>query len=422
MVQRRVAVTGLGLVNPYGGDLDDFFSRLLNGQSAISLFENDDPAGSLRLPALQCQNFDPIASLGKPLSHTMDRFSQLGATAAFSAWNDAGLSLENKTERSDYGLTWGTAVGGVTTYERGYNDLYRGNQRLFTPIAVVMAMNNAAAAHIAIKLGLAGSCLTYSVACASSSVAIGEAFHAIRSGRASLMLAGGSEAPLAYGVLRAWAALRILASGDADTAHAASRPFSKDRAGLVLGEGAGALVIEDWDHAVARGARIYAEMVGYGTTCDHNHLVRPKPDGEIEAIRQALAVGDLGIDEIDYVNAHATATTEGDSAEIAAIKAVFGKYTATLPVSSTKSMHGHLLGAAGAIEAITTVMALHKHAIPPTAHLEEVDPSCDGVRHITGKPLTDKPLRAALSNSFAFGGVNAVLAFRKAESSLIHNS
>jgi len=412
MVQCRVAVTGLGLVNPFGGDLEDFFSHLLKGQSAIRLLTNDDPAGPLKIPALQCHDFDPMSSLGKPLAHTMDRFSQLGATAAFSAWQDAGLSLEDNTGQADYGLSWGTAVGGVTTYERGYQDLYRGSKKLFSPIAVVMGMNNAAAAHIAIKLGLAGSCLTYSVACASSTVAIGEAFHAIRGGRASLMLAGGSEAPLAYGVLRAWAALRILAPGDADTAHEASRPFSKDRAGLVLGEGAGALVLEDWDHAVARGAHIYAEMAGYGTTCDHSHLVRPSHEGETAAIQQALTVGNLNIDEVDYINAHATATPEGDSAEISAVKTVFGEYAANLPISSTKSMHAHLLGAAGAVEAITTVMALHKNAIPPTAHLKEIDPACEGVRHIMGKPLTDKPLRAAISNSFAFGGVNAVLAFR----------
>jgi 3-oxoacyl-[acyl-carrier-protein] synthase II len=412
MAQRRVAVTGLGLINPFNGDLEGFFSRILNGESAISLLTIDDPAGALRLPALQCRNFNPVEVLGKPLTHTMDRFSQLGAAAAFAAWRDAGFSLENNAERTDYGLSWGTGVGGVTTFEQGYKNLYRSNQRLATPLAVVLAMNNAAAAHISIKLGLAGSCLTYSVACASSTVAIGEAFHIIRDGRASLMVVGGSEAPLAYGVLRAWEAMRILAPGDADTAHAACRPFSKDRAGLVLGEGAGTMVIEDWDHAVARGARIYAELVGYGTSCDHTHLVRPNSAGEINAIRQALATGDIGIDEVDYVNAHATATPEGDLAEITALQTVFGDHAATLPVSSTKSMHGHLLGATGVIEAIITVMALHKSAIPPTAHLDAVDPACQGVHHVIGKPLTDKPLRAALSNSFAFGGVNAVLAFR----------
>ena len=412
MIQRRVAVTGMGLINPFGGDLEDFFSHLLNGQSAVSLLEISDPTGSLNLPALQCRDFDPVASLGKPLARTMDRFSQLGVTAALSAWCDAGLSLDDNTGRSHYGLAWGTAVGGVMTFEQGYQNLYLSDQRLF-PLTVVMAMNNAAAAHISINLGLAGSCLTYSVACASSTVAIGEAFNAIRSGRASLMVVGGSEAPLSYGVLLAWKALRVLAPSDTASAASACRPYSKDRAGLVLGEGAGALVLEDWDHAVERGARIYAELVGYGTTCDHAHLVRPDSGGEIEAIQQALAMSNLGTDEIDYVNAHATGTTEGDIAEITAMRAVFGKHAATLPVSSTKSMHGHMLGATGAIEAIITVMALHKNAIPPTAHLEEVDPACEGVHHIIGKPQVGKPLHVALSNSFAFGGVNAVLAFRK---------
>ena len=289
MAQCRVAVTGLGLINPFSGDLENFFSRLLNSESAIRLLTLDDPAGSLSLPALQCQGFNPVDLLGKPLSHTMDRFSQLGAAAAFSAWRDAGFSLDNNAERVDYGLSWGTGVGGVTTFEHGYKNLYRSNQRSASPLTVVLAMNNAAAAHIAIKLGLAGSCLTYSVACASSTAAIGEAFHSIRSGRASLMVVGGSEAPLAYGVLRAWEAMRVLAPGDADTAHAACRPFSKDRAGLVLGEGAGAMVIEEWDHAVTRGAHIYAELAGYGTSCDHTHLVRPNTEGEIKAIQQALA-------------------------------------------------------------------------------------------------------------------------------------
>ena len=412
MSQRRVAVTGLGIVSPYGGDTEDFFSHLLHGESAVDLLSIEDPAGDLHIPAVQCHHFNPEEALGKPLIRAMDRFSQLGATAAFSAWRDAGLTFDHDHERSDYGLSWGTGVGGVSTFEQGYKNLYRANQRLTTPLAIVMAMNNSAAAHISIKLGLGGPCLTHSVACASSTVAIGEAFHNIRSGRASLMVVGGSEAPLVYGVLRAWDAMRILAPADAQSAHAACRPFSADRAGLVLGEGGGAMVIEDWDHAVKRGARIYAELAGYGTTCDHSHLVRPDSTGEVKAIEQALSLANLSVDDIDYVNAHATSTRDGDLAEINALKAVFGDRAPTLPVSSTKSMLGHLLGATGVVEAIITTMALHKHAIPPTAHLKDIDPECDGVYHITDKPLIDKPLRAALSNSFAFGGVNAVLAFR----------
>ena len=182
----------------------------------------------------------------------------------------------------------------------------------------------------------------------------------------------------------------------------------------MLGEGAGALIIENWDHAVARGARIYAELAGYGLSCDHTHIVRPNPAGETRALQQALAAGGLEPDEIGYVNAHATGTSEGDAAEIVALKTVFGAHAAALSVSSTKSMHGHLLGAAGAVEAIITVMVLHTNAIPPTAHLDTVDPACEGVRHVVDKPLRDREIRAALSNSFAFGGINAVLAFRAA--------
>lgn len=413
-VPRRVVVTGLGLVNPYNGNLHDFFSSLLDGNSAITLLTLDDPVGSLSLPALQCEDFDPIATLGRPLTHTMDRFSQLGAAAAFSAWIDAGLSLDDNSEKTAYGLAWGTGGGGVTTLEHGYKSFYRSGQRSATPLSVVLAMNNAAAGHIAIKLGLAASCLTYSVACASATVAIGEAFHAIRDGRASLMVAGGSEAPLTYGVLRAWEAMRILAPGDRQTAPAACRPFSADRKGLVLGEGGGAMVIEERDHAIARGAHIYAELSGYGVSCDHTHLVRPNVTGEVQAIRQALTSAGLAPDEVDYVNAHATGTLDGDIAEVSALTHVFGSRAAELPVSSTKSMHGHLLGATGAIEAIATVMALHENAIPPTAHLESIDPACDGVHHVTGGPITDRTLHSALCNSFAFGGVNAVLAFRSA--------
>jgi 3-oxoacyl-[acyl-carrier-protein] synthase II len=204
-----------------------------------------------------------------------------------------------------------------------------------------------------------------------------------------------------------------MASGDAQTAASACRPFSADRGGLVLGEGGAALVLEDWDHAVARGARIHAEMAGYGTSCDHSHLVRPEAAGQARALHMALADANLTPAEIDYINAHGTATAEGDPVEVAALQSVFGERTSRLPVSATKSMHGHQLGAAGAIEALITVLALRERAIPPTAHLDALDPACAGVDHVTSA-RRDLPLRAALSNSFAFGGSNAVLAFRAA--------
>jgi 3-oxoacyl-[acyl-carrier-protein] synthase II len=414
MSQRRVAITGLGLVSPYGGDLADFFARLTAGESAIRHLSTDDQPRPLSMPFVSCPGFDPDAALGKPLASMMDRFAQLGMASAFAAWDDAGLARAADGEsRDSWGVSWGTALGGTVAYEKGYRDLWqRGRDRL-SPLTVLFGMNNAANAHISIQLGLGGVSMSHTVACASSSIAIGEAFRRVRSGEAPLMVTGGSDVPQAYGVARAWEALRVMASGDAGTSASACRPFAADRRGLVLGEGGAALVLEDWDHAVARGARIHGEIVGYGTSCDHSHLVRPEAAGQVRALRATLADAGLEAAEIDYVNAHGTATAEGDPVEIAALKRVFGERAASLPVSATKSMHGHLLGAAGAIEAIIAVLALQQQVVPPTANLNpgSLDPACSGVDHVfAGR--RGVPLRAALSNSFAFGGSNAVLAFR----------
>jgi 3-oxoacyl-[acyl-carrier-protein] synthase II len=412
MSQRRVAITGLGLVSPYGGDLADFFSRLLAGESAVRHLLTDDLPRPLSIPFVSCPAFDADAALGRPLASMMDRFAQLGMAAAFSAWDDAGLPRAADGEsRDDWGVAWGTALGGTLAYEKGYRELWQKGRERVSPLSVILGMNNAANAHISIQLGLGGVSMSHTVACASSSVAIGEAFRRVRSGEARVMMTGGSDVPQAYGVARAWEALRVMASGDAESSPRACRPFSADRTGLVLGEGGAALVLEDWEHAVARGARIHGEMVGYGTSCDHSHLVRPEAAGQVRAINATLADAGLRAEQIDYVNAHGTATAEGDPVEIAALKAVFGERAAQLPVSATKSMHGHLLGAAGAIEAIATVLALREQRIPPTAHLASLDPACVGVDHVVSARHAPK-LRTALSNSFAFGGSNAVLAFR----------
>ena len=409
---RRVAVTGLGLVNPFGGDLADFFGRMLRGESAIRLFTRmEEATRPLAVPAVRCADFDAEASLGRSLPYTMDRYSQLGTTAALSAWSDAGLPRDKGAPRNDWGVSWGTALGGTLTFENGYFDLLRNGRERVPPLSVVLGMSNAAASHISIQLGLGASCATYSVACASSAVAIGEALSKFRSGEVTLMVVGGSEAPLSYGVVRAWEAMRILALGDEVSATRACRPFSPDRQGLVLGEGAGAMILEDWDHAVQRGARIYAEFAGCGSTSDHDHLVRPNADGQMRAMRMAIEDGGLTPEEIGYINAHGTATREGDPIEIAAIRGVFGSLSEGVAVSATKSMHGHTLGATGVIEAIITVLSLASQEAPPTAHLNNVDRECSGVRHITGGPLRGS-FQAALSNSFAFGGSNTVLAFR----------
>ena len=412
MKPQRVAVTGIGAVSPFGGDAHHLFDCLLAGKSAVRLYAQDAVPRGISVPAVRCTDFDPDATLGRGLAHTMDRFSQLGTVAALAAWQDAGLPAAEPGGRDDAGVSWSSALGGTLTFEGGYKDLYLNRRERVSPLSVVLGMNNAAASHIAIKLGLGDLCYTYSVACASSAIAVGEAFRRIRDGQAALMVAGGSEAPLSYAVIRAWEALRVMAQGDEATAPHACRPFHAERTGLVLGEGAGALILENWDSAKARGATIYAELTGYGTTCDHAHLVRPEARGQVRAMRLALADSGLDASEIDYINAHGTATREGDPTEIAAIREVLGDRAADVRVSATKSMHGHMLGATGVIEAIATVLSLYRQAVPPTAHLDAIDPLCAGVHHvITGESAV--PLRAALSNSFAFGGSNAVLAFRR---------
>jgi 3-oxoacyl-[acyl-carrier-protein] synthase II len=413
MSRHRVAVTGLGMVSPFGAGPADFFARLLAGESAVRLLQTDDVPRPLNLPFVTCPAFDPEAVLGKPLAGTMDRFAQLAMAAAFAAWADAGLSrtTAGDEDRDSWGVAWGTALGGTLAYEKGYRELWQKGRERISPLSVVLGMNNAANAHISIQLGLGGISMSHTVACASSAIAIGEAFRRVRSGEAPVMLTGGSDAPQAYGVARAWEALRVLAGGDETTAASACRPFHAERSGLVLGEGGAALVLEDWERAIARGARIHGEIVGYASTCDHSHLVRPEVAGQVRALKATLADAGLTPADIDYVNAHGTATAEGDGVEAAALKEVFAEQAGRLAVSATKSMHGHQLGAAGAVEALITVLALRAGAIPPTAHLDNIDPACAGLDHVT-VARRDQPLRAALSNSFAFGGSNAVLAFR----------
>ncbi|MBL8396858.1 MAG: beta-ketoacyl-[acyl-carrier-protein] synthase family protein [Candidatus Accumulibacter sp.] len=413
MSAQRVAVTGLGLVSPFGGGIDDFFRRLLAGESAVRFLHTDDVPRPIAIPFASLPAFDPQTLFGKALLTTMDRFAQFGLAAALDAWRDAGLSMRPTADenREQWGVAWGTALGGVLAMDRGYRDLWLNGRPRLSPLSVVQGMTNAANAHISIQLGLGGPSACHAVACASSAMALGDAFWRVRSGEATVMVAGGSEAPQAYSILRAWEALRVLAHADEQTAATACRPFSADRGGLVLGEGGAALVLENWQHALDRGARIHAELVGYGSSCDRDHLVRPNKDGQVRALRLALADAGLSPAEIDYVNAHGTATAEGDPVECQALLTVFGESAARLPVSGTKGAHGHLLGAAGALEALITVLALREQAIPPTAHLRDLDAECVGVDHVR-QARTGQPLRAALSSSFAFGGSNAVLAFR----------
>ena len=269
-------------------------------------------------------------------------------------------------------------------------------------------MTNAAAAWIGLEYRLSGPNLTYSTACSSSAVAIGEAARRIAGGEVDLMIAGGSEAPLTFGALKAWEALRTLASEDPLDPAASCKPFSKDRTGLVLGEGAALIVLEEWDHALRRGATIHAELLGYGLTTDATHITRPTIDGQARAMQLALDSAGLASVSIDYINAHGTGTQANDPIETAAIKQVFGERAYRLPVSSTKSMHGHLLGAAGALEFVASILAMQQRTIPPTMHLQVVDPECD-LDYVPMHARKNSHMHAVMSNSFAFGGTNAVL-------------
>ena len=411
-MKRRVAITGVGLIDPLGVSMEGFFDRTVRGESSIRHFSTQDIPVPISIPAVFCASFNGDEILGKQRTIVMDRFTQMGVYAAFDAWKNAGFDINDKSHKPDIGVSWGTALGGTRIYEQGLREMWLNGRERLPPVAVVMGMNNACSSHIAIQLGLGNSSLTYTVACSSASAAIGEAYRRIRNGEANVMVAGGSDTPLIYGVIRAWDGMRVLSPGDEATSPNACRPFDKSRSGLVLGEGAAALILEDWDHAIARNAPILAELAGYSSNCDHTNLVKPDPTGQIAAISLALDDAAIKSEDVDYINAHGTATIEGDPSEIEALRTAFGAHAKDLAVSSTKSTHGHLMGASGAIEAVITVLSIKGGVVPPTANLIEVDPACEGVRHIKVDDNKKMNIKSAISNSFAFGGSNSVLVFK----------
>ena len=413
--RRRVVVTGLGLTSPLGNDTQAAFADLMAGRSAITLNAVGDEPHSATIASAVCASVDAAPLLGRGRAATLDRVSQMAVLAASAAWADAGLDTLDEEQRERSSVLLGTGVGGAQTTEKGYRDLFLRNRSRLSPLTVVQCMNNAAAAHVAQLFGLGGACFTYSVACASAAAAIADGARRIRAGDCDVAVTGGSEAALPYGVVKAWLSMQVLApAADADAARAACRPFAANRGGLVLGEGSAILVLEEREHALRRGARIYAELAGAGSSCDHGHITAPLASGQLRALRDAMREAGASVDEVRYVNAHGTATPEGDPVEIDALRQYFGAAAANLAVSATKSMHGHLMGASGAIEALITVMSVHKGMIPPTAHRSELDPGCVGVDHVLGDGREVGSLPLALSNSFAFGGSNVVLAFRQA--------
>ena len=409
MGARRVAITGIGTVSALGIDLEDFRRSLAGAISGVRPLPAEIALGSgVQVGALVA--WDPAAHFKGPEASSLDRVAQFALVAAAEAIAASGLDLA-AADRNRIGVYWGTGMGGAQTLETAYRTVYGKNDFRLRPLSVVMAMNNAAGSNVALKWGLRGPFANFSTACSSSAMAIGEAMHAIRSGRADAVVAGGAEALLSPGMLAAWQALRTLAPADAANPAASSKPFDRRRGGLVLGEGAAALLLEDESHARARGATIHAFITGYGNTCDAAHMSKPDRDGQVRAMRQALAESGLAPEAIGYINAHGTATIVGDVVECEAIRVVFEKVN--VPVSSTKSMHGHLLGGAGALEMAAALMPFAEGILPPTAHLEQPDPACV-VRHVPMKAERGKIPRAVMSNSFAFGGSNVVLIAERA--------
>ena len=403
-------MTGMGVVAPLGNDPQAFFASLVAARSGVQRLAvpfRERLAIGIGAPV----DFDGARHFVAPKLRMLDRASQFALVAAAQA-----LAQANAVEGLDptrAGVFIGTGMGGAHSTDAGFRALYAEGSDRLKPFTVLMAMNNAPAAWIAIEYGLQGPSLTYSTACSSSAVAIGEAARRIESGEVDVMLAGGTEAPLDLGTLKAWEALKTLAPEDPADAGASCKPFARDRAGLVLGEGAAMLVLEDRERAVGRGAPILAEIAGYGLATDASHITRPSVEGQARAM--GLALGDAALDAtaIGYINAHGTGTQANDAVETAAIKAVFGAHARTIPVSSTKSMHGHLLGAAGALELVAAILALREGVIPPTCNLRVPDPECD----LDYVPLAARrvaPLEAVMSSSFAFGGTNAVVIARRA--------
>ncbi|MBI3376723.1 MAG: beta-ketoacyl-[acyl-carrier-protein] synthase family protein [Betaproteobacteria bacterium] len=409
---RRVVVTGTGVLTPVGRTTEEFFASLIEVRSGIGPVEIP-LSGVSGLPvAAQIKGFDPSTHFPKERLSQLDRFSQFALVAAREAWLQAGSPVLASPDSG--AVYFGTGFGGASTLESGYDDLFRKGLNRVKPMSVVAAMPNAAAANVAIEFRLQGACYTYAVACASSAVAIGEAFRAIAAGAADIVVAGGAESILTYGIMRSWQALMALAVEDKAAPETSCRPFAKDRTGLVLGEGAGVLVLESLEHATQRGANPLAEIAGYGIANDGLNLSRPDVEGQARAIRIALREAErsgVAAADIGYINAHGTATKVGDKVETQSLKAAFGTAVQRIPVSSTKALHGHLMGAGGAVEFIAALMAMRRRILPPTAHLRIPDPECD-LDYIALASRRVPELDGVMSNSFAFGGTNAVLIAR----------
>ncbi len=401
---RRVAITGAGTINALGHDVPTTLAAMREGRCGIGPLEfRDVERLSIRIGG-QVRGWDAESQFNRQEIALYDRFTQFTMLAAKQAVEQSGLDFRGKMGL-DCGVVLGTAGGGVTTWDENYRTVYEEGKNRVHPFVVPKLMNNAAASHVSMEYALRGPSFTVATACASSNHAMGLAFQMVRSGAARAMITGGAEAMLCFGGIKAWEGLRVMSKD-------ACRPFSANRNGMVQGEGAGIFVFEDWDHARARGAEILAEVAGFSMTSDAADIVMPSQAGAQRAIAGALEDARLAPEDVGYVNAHGTGTAANDKTECAAVAHAFGAHADRLMISSTKSMHGHVIGGTGAVELLACIMALRDGIIAPTVGYEEPDPEC--ALDVVPNAAREARVRAVLSNAFAFGGLNAVLALRRA--------
>lgn len=411
---RRVVVTGLGAVTPLGNNVQDFWTNLVNGVSGADMITRFDCSKFKTRFACEVKNFDPSSVIDRKEVRRLDLFAQYALFAAAEAYQDAGLT-EGNFDPDRSGVIWGSGIGGLETFFNEVQNFAKGDGTpRFNPFFIPKMIADIASGHISMRYGFRGPNFTTVSACASSTNAIIDSMFYIRMGKADVMITGGSEAAVNEPAMGGFNAMHALSERN-DSPKTASRPFDVSRDGFVMGEGGGCLILEELEHAKARGAKIYAEIVGGGASADAHHITAPHPEGlgALNVMKSALKDAGMSPDEIDYINVHGTSTPLGDIAETKAILGVFGDHAYKLNISSTKSMTGHLLGAAGAVEAIASLLAVRDDVVPPTINQETFDPELDANLNFTFNKAQKRTVRAALSNTFGFGGHNASVIFRK---------
>lgn len=409
-MSHRVVITGMGALTSLGNDLDTFWDSLMSGTSGVSLIESFDVSEYPTRIAASLKTFNPEQYIERREARRMDRFVQFALTASLKALQDAGLDIRQHTDPERVGVYVGSGIGGLQTWEEQHKVLLEKGPKRVSPFFIPMMIANMASGQISMHTGAKGPNSTAVTACATGTHSIGDSYKLIQRGDADVMICGGAEATITPTGMAGFCALRAMSTRNDDPARA-SRPFDVDRDGFVMGEGAGILILESLEHAQKRGARIYAEVIGYGMSGDAYHMTDPDPDGAAHCMKRALKDAGLKAQDVDYINAHGTSTPVGDKSETTAIKKAFGDHAYKLAVSSTKSMTGHLLGAAGGVEAIISALTLQRGVIAPTINLDQPDPECD-LDYVPNEPRQAN-VQIAMSNSFGFGGHNATIVLKK---------